>query len=157
MIAAALITAHAVEIPRLPTSSEKDDPALRLRALTRSRRWLVMRCPMRIATTALLVMNGFTRQRTCCAQADSSKRHERITRPRFERSHMHEQLSRLAPRDFTSLEENKHVDSRECRACTSRTGSTSSPWPRELVAVELPVTALALELPLQRGATVAKL
>jgi hypothetical protein len=34
VIAAALITAHAVEIPRLPTSGEKDDAALRLRALT---------------------------------------------------------------------------------------------------------------------------
>jgi len=29
VIAAALITAHAVEIPRLPTSGEKDDAALR--------------------------------------------------------------------------------------------------------------------------------
>ena len=34
VIVAALITAHAVEIPRLPPSGEKDDAALRLRALT---------------------------------------------------------------------------------------------------------------------------
>ena len=34
VIVAALITAHAVEIPRLPPSGEKDDAALRRRALT---------------------------------------------------------------------------------------------------------------------------